>query len=93
MKSWPFLPGLIARRVYEVGLLRTGDDLRLTLRRVAGKYSLVVEDQTTHSSSTLAIAHPSFLDGARDLHVGLFKPRDVSGARGSRRPRGPRCRR
>jgi ferric-dicitrate binding protein FerR (iron transport regulator) len=58
--------------LYEVGLIGTGDDLRLTLRRVAGKYSLVVENQTTHSSSTLAIAHPAFLDGERDLYVGLF---------------------
>jgi hypothetical protein len=58
--------------LYEVGLMRTGEDLRLTLRRVAGKYSLVVENQTTHSSSTLAIAHPAFLDDARDLYVGLF---------------------
>src|SRR5262249_28724447 len=58
--------------LYEVGLIRTGDDLRLTLRRIAGAYSLVVENLTRHSSSTLAIAHPAFLDGERDLHVGLF---------------------
>ncbi|WP_422927764.1 hypothetical protein [Singulisphaera sp. PoT] len=57
---------------YEVGLMNSGDDLRLTLRRVAGLYSLVVENLTKHNSSTLAIAHPAFLDGEQDLHVGLF---------------------
>src|SRR5262249_30987713 len=54
------------------GLVTTGDDLRITLRRVGGKYSLIVENLTKHRSSTLAIAHPTFLDGARDLYVGLF---------------------
>jgi hypothetical protein len=58
--------------LYEVGLMSTGDDLRLTLRRTGGAYSLVVENLTKHSSSTLAIAHPAFLDGERDLYVGLF---------------------
>ncbi len=57
---------------YEVGLMNSGDDLRLTLRRVAGVYSLVVENLTKHNSSTLAIAHPAFLDGELDLHVGVF---------------------
>jgi hypothetical protein len=58
--------------LYEVGLFSTGDDLRLTLRRTAGAYSLVVENLTRPSSSTLSIAHPTFLDGERDLYVGLF---------------------
>jgi hypothetical protein len=58
--------------LYEVGLLSTGDDLRLTLRRIDGKYSLVVENLTRQSSSTLTIAHPAFLDGQRELYVGLF---------------------
>jgi hypothetical protein len=58
--------------LYEVGLTSSGDDLRLTLRRIAGLYSLVVENLTRHSSSTLSIAHPAFLDGERDLFVGLF---------------------
>ncbi len=57
---------------YEVGLMNTGDDLRLALRRVSGRYSLVVDDQTRRSSSTLEIAHPAFLDGETDLHVGIF---------------------
>ncbi len=56
----------------EVGLTNIGDDLRLILKRVAGAFSLVVENQTRHSSSTLAIAHPSYLDGHRDLYVGIF---------------------
>ncbi len=58
--------------LYEVGLMSTGDDLRLTLRRTRGAYSLIVENLTKHSSSTLAIAHPAFLDHERDLYVGLF---------------------
>ena len=58
--------------IYEVGLMTTGDDLRLTLRRFGGRYSLVVNDLTRRSSSTLAIAHPAFLDTETDLYVGLF---------------------
>jgi hypothetical protein len=58
--------------LYEVGLMSTGDDLRLTLRRLRGAYSLIVENLTKHSSSTLAIAHPRFLDGERDLYLGVF---------------------
>jgi hypothetical protein len=58
--------------LYTVGLLSTGDDLRLTLRRTGGKYSLSVENQTTGSSSTLAIRHPEYLDGEKDLFVGVF---------------------
>jgi hypothetical protein len=57
---------------YEVGLMTTGDDLRLTLRRSGGRYSLVVDDLTRHSSNTLEIAHPAFLDAEADLYVGLF---------------------
>ncbi len=57
---------------YEVGLMSSGDDLRLTLRRIGGRYSLVVDDLRRRSSSTLAIAHPAFLDDEPDLYVGLF---------------------
>ena len=42
--------------------MTTGDDLRLTLRRLGGRYSLVVDNLTRNSSSTLEIAHPAFLD-------------------------------
>jgi hypothetical protein len=56
----------------EIGLTNIGDDLRLVLRRSGGAYSLVVENLTRRSSSTLAIAHPAYLDGERDLYVGLF---------------------
>ena len=52
--------------------MTTGDDLRLTLRRLGGRYSLVVDNLTRNSSSTLEIAHPAFLDHENDLHVGLF---------------------
>jgi hypothetical protein len=56
----------------EVGLMTTGDDLRLTLERIGGRYSLVVENLTRNSSSTLTIVHPAFLDGEKDLYAGLF---------------------
>jgi hypothetical protein len=55
-----------------VGLLSTGDDLRLTLRRTGGEYALTVENQTTGGSSTLSVRRPAFLDGEADLYVGLF---------------------
>jgi hypothetical protein len=55
-----------------VGLLSTGTDLRLTLKRIRGEYSLTVENLTAGSSSTLAIRHPDFLDEKQDLYVGLF---------------------
>jgi hypothetical protein len=58
--------------IYRVGLLSTGADLRLTLERTRGKYSLKVENLTTGSSSTLEIRHSDFLDGERELFVGLF---------------------
>jgi ferric-dicitrate binding protein FerR (iron transport regulator) len=64
--------GGIDSDIYEVGLMTSGDDLRLALRRIGGRYSLVVDDLTRRSSSTLAIAHPAFLDGETDLDVGLF---------------------
>jgi hypothetical protein len=56
----------------EVGLMSTGDDLRLTLRRIGGRYSLFVENRTAGSSNTLTITHPAFLDTERDLYVGVF---------------------
>ncbi len=52
--------------------MTTGDDLRLTLRRLGGRYSLVVDNLTRNSSNTLEIAHPTYLDGVIDMHVGLF---------------------
>jgi hypothetical protein len=55
-----------------VGLSSVGDDLRLTLRRAGGKYTLTVANETTGGSTTLAIRHPDFLDAERDLYVGLF---------------------
>ena len=60
------------RDLHQVGLLSTGTDLRLTLKRAGGKYALTVENLTAGSSSTLAIRHPDFLDGERQLYVGLF---------------------
>lgn len=56
-----------------VGLLSTGTSLRLTLSRLRGEYSLMVENLTSGGSSTLAaIRHPTFLDEEKDLYVGLF---------------------
>lgn len=55
-----------------VGMQSTGEDMRLSLRRLDGKYSLTVENMTTGSESTVAIKHPDFLDSQRDLYVGIF---------------------
>jgi hypothetical protein len=55
-----------------VGLHNSGDDLRLTLRREAGKYSLTSENLTTGSASTVSIKNPDFLDSQSDMYVGLF---------------------
>ncbi len=60
------------RDIHEVGLTNTGDHLRFTLQRDKGRYSLLVENLTRQSSSRLAIAHPKWLDGERDLFVGIF---------------------
>ncbi len=56
----------------EIGMMTTGDDLRLALRRAGGLYSLTVENQTRGSSNTLTITHPYFLDQRQDLFAGLF---------------------
>jgi hypothetical protein len=58
--------------ICQVGLLPEGTDLRLTLQRSGGKYSLAVENLTLGSTSTLTIRHPDFLDPEKDLYVGLF---------------------
>jgi hypothetical protein len=55
-----------------LGLFTTGDEIRIRLKRTAGKYALTVENCTTGAGSTLVIAHPTWLDGATDLYVGLF---------------------
>src|SRR5262249_44816935 len=60
------------KNVGKVGLFATRTDLRLTLKRRAGKYALTLDNLTEGSSSTLTIRHPEFLDNERDLYVGLF---------------------
>jgi hypothetical protein len=70
--------GGIDTDVHFVGLSSVGDDLRLTLRREAGKYTLTVANETTGGSTTLAIRHPDFLDGERGLYVGLFGANTMS---------------
>ena len=74
--------------IYEIGLMTTGDDLRLILRRVSGRYSLQVDNLTRNSSSTLEIAHPAFLDAReRPLRRALRRqhpersPRDADDSR------------
>jgi ferric-dicitrate binding protein FerR (iron transport regulator) len=58
--------------LYRVGLLSTGDDLQLTLRRTAGKYALTINNLTAGGDSTLSIRPADFLAGTHELYVGLF---------------------
>jgi hypothetical protein len=58
--------------IHKVGLLGTGSDLRMTLRRTDGRYTLMVENLTAGTTSTLTTRHPEFMDGERDLYVGVF---------------------
>lgn len=55
-----------------VGLFETGTDLRMTLRRISGKYTLAVEALASGQASTLSVSQPAFLDQTRDLYVGVF---------------------
>lgn len=55
-----------------VGLSSTGDDMRVILKRIAGKYALTVENRTRGSTITLTTKHPAFLDAEPDLQVGVF---------------------
>jgi ferric-dicitrate binding protein FerR (iron transport regulator) len=65
----------------KVGLLSTGTDLRLTLKRTRGEYSLTAENLTNGSGSTLTIPRPAFLDSEKDLYVGLFGANTQSNVR------------
>lgn len=64
--------GVDTSDICKVGLLSPGTDLRLTLKRTGGKYSLTVENLTEGSTSSLTIRHPDFLDAENDLYLGLF---------------------
>lgn len=55
-----------------LGLFTTGDEIRIRLKRTAGKFALTVENCTTGAGSTLVIPHPTWLDDTPDLVVGLF---------------------
>ena len=57
----------------DVGVLVDGTDLRLTLRRVSGKFSLTIE-KSTDGFATVLTPHRSteFLDAETDLYVGVF---------------------
>ncbi len=58
--------------LYRVGLLSTGADLEMTLRRTAGKYTLSIKNLTAGGDSTLSIRSADFLAGTAELQVGLF---------------------
>ena len=60
------------RDSHALGLFSMGDNIRIRLKRTAGKYAMTVENATTGSASTLSIRHPAFLDAENDLYVGLF---------------------
>jgi anti-sigma factor RsiW len=62
----------VDRDSHFLGLFTTGDEIRIRLKRTAGKYGLTVENLTTGAASTLVIPHPTWLDGQKDLYVGLF---------------------
>jgi FecR protein len=55
-----------------VGLSSTGDDMRVILKRIAGKYALTVENRTRGSTVTLTTKRPAFLDPEPDLQLGVF---------------------
>jgi hypothetical protein len=55
-----------------VGLTDAGNDVRLTLRRQGGRFSLTVENLTRGASSTLALNRGDILVGDTDVYVGFF---------------------
>jgi ferric-dicitrate binding protein FerR (iron transport regulator) len=67
--------------INRVGLHSPGTDIRLTLKRTGGLYSLVTENRTSGSTTTLTVRHPDFLDADRDLFVGLFGANTQSNVR------------
>jgi hypothetical protein len=67
--------------INRVGLHSPGTDIRLTLKRAGGLYSLVAENRTSGSTTTLTVRHPEFLDADHDLYVGLFGANTQSNVR------------
>lgn len=56
-----------------IGVLADGTDLRLTLRRVGGKFSLTIEKSKDGFATVLTPPKPTaFLDAEPDLYVGVF---------------------
>jgi len=53
-----------------VGLYASGEDMQMTLRRTAGKYYLTVGNHK--GANTIDIKHPEFLDGEKDIFLGLY---------------------
>ncbi|VTS07131.1 FecR family protein [Tuwongella immobilis] len=64
-----------------LGVFSTGDEVRMTLKRTAGRYALTVENRTAGTASTLSIRHPEYLDGRTDLHAGIFGANTLSDVR------------
>ena len=64
-----------------IGLISSGDTLRLTLARTDDRDALTVENRSTGAASTLTIRHPGFLDHLRDLQVGIFGADTASSVR------------
>jgi hypothetical protein len=62
-------------------MIPPGTDLRLTLKRTAGKYALTLEFPTDSSATSLTIRHPEYQDTERDLFVGLFGANTQSAVR------------
>jgi hypothetical protein len=59
-------------QMHIVGPASFAEDRQLTLQRLGGKYTLMVENLNSGVSCTVANPHPTFLDSERDLYVGLF---------------------
>jgi len=53
-----------------VGLYASGEDMQMTLRRTAGKYFLTVGNHK--GANTIDIKHPEFLNGEKDIFLGLY---------------------
>lgn len=53
-----------------VGLYASGEDMQMTLRRTTGKFYLTVGNHT--GTNTIDIKHPEFLDGQKEMFLGLY---------------------
>lgn len=65
----------------KVGLLNKGIDVKLTLARRAGKYTLTAENLSDGGEASLSIRHPEFLDDQNEMIVGIFGANPFSDVR------------